>query len=401
VTFFADKVELTVNGETLLINKSYQIECSVFTVPSTFGLRVGHSDTCAQLLRRFQPGMEFRLSINGNVIQVGTIDNVDTGGSSGTEVNIAGRDRLALLWDSYLGSERTFKESTFAALVEQALEAQGYSQYTLTASNAANRQAVTGVQKTSETGRSASAERALEDVTGEGFGGNNAEKSSVIHNTIKGKLGTRWLELIQKQLSRAGLFIWAGTDGSFILSEPNAKQLPSYRIQRSSGVVARGTGINTGVMTPQFRNQTDKRNSKAIVWGRTTGGEGARQKVRGEFVDEEMVAWGINKTIVVDDKDIKTAKEAEYAARRLIAEQRRAGWSLEYTVSGHSTQSLLQPGTRAIWAPDTVVEVKDEFLDINGNFYLSDVSFSRSDKGTTTSLRLMRPEDLVFAEELF
>jgi prophage tail gpP-like protein len=97
---------------------------------------------------------------------------------------------------------------------------------------------------------------------------------------------------------------------------------------------------------------------------------------------------------------VRTPKQAAFVARRKIAEFNRESWQLNYTVSGHTTPSIIGgAGGRAVWTPDTTVEIDDDELGIKGLYYVEGVTFSRSSKDTTT-VHVMRIDDLVFGEAL-
>ena len=61
--------------------------------------------------------------------------------------------------------------------------------------------------------------------------------------------------------------------------------------------------------------------------------------------------------------------------------------------------ALSTAGVRAVWTPNTVVDVQDEEFGLFGPWYLSSVTMRRGPE-TTTELTLMRPEDCVFLPEL-
>jgi prophage tail gpP-like protein len=96
--------------------------------------------------------------------------------------------------------------------------------------------------------------------------------------------------------------------------------------------------------------------------------------------------------------EVKTAKQADFLARRKCAEAHRAGWELVYTVVGHTAPSLQQPGQLAVWAIYMVVEVLDDEYGIRGLFWIEGVELRRDGSGTITTLTLMRPENLVFGD---
>src|SRR5262249_54808500 len=156
---------------------------------------------------------------------------------------------------------------------------------------------------------------------------------------------------VKRILDRAGLFLWATARGDFVLSAPNAKQKPSYRIVRQ-----RGNDRNAvNVTNARHKNETTGRFSEALIFARGGGRKFGRQNTAGQFVDDEMVTFGYNRPLVFKDANVTNPEQAEFYARRKLAEARRAGWQLVYTVAGHTTPSL-NGGQRAVWAPDTVVE---------------------------------------------
>lgn len=234
------------------------------------------------------------------------------------------------------------------------------------------------------------AQRAIESLKTSAAAGT----STVVVQTLKVKLGRRYEEFLSEQYKLAGLFLWSSADGTFVLARPSANQKPAFRLRR-------GRGIRSNVIEAQFDDDTTNRHTSAIVYGRSGKGKAGRNKLRGEFVDEELKESQFDAPIVVHDDDIKDNQQANYIARKTIAEERRAGWKLTYTVSGHTTVGISSAdGESTVWAVDTVVDVDDQELGIQGEFYIETVTFRRNPH-TTTELVLMRPTDLLFADNLY
>jgi prophage tail gpP-like protein len=110
-----------------------------------------------------------------------------------------------------------------------------------------------------------------------------------------------------------------------------------------------------------------------------------------------MVAFGITRPLVLRDANVNNADQAVFYARRKIAETRRAGWSLVYTVAGHTIPSLAT-GARAVWSPDTIVNVIDDEMGLSGPYYIERCVYRRGPQ-TSTELVLQRPSDLVFGSD--
>jgi prophage tail gpP-like protein len=200
------------------------------------------------------------------------------------------------------------------------------------------------------------------------------------------------------------LFLWTAAEidengnPTFVLSEPNGQQAPIAKLTQSETNaynVAR-TGHEVSILTGKLHNDTKPRFSEAVVHSRGGGKKFGRTKGKGDFSDPEMLALGYDRPIVMKDVDCQNEKQAEFMARRRIAEGRRSGNSLSYTVSGHTFAAI--GGGRGVWAPDTVVDVDDDRLGVKGLFWIESVHFSRSTDQTVTNLTLQRPEDLLFGD---
>lgn len=399
-------VRLKLNGEAVPIASTYEVESGVMDVPAVFSMTVGHSGIVGDLVAAYRPYVTpFELWIGDTRISQGETDEVSLKGGDGSELNITGRDLVKRLTDTELPGDRTFAEKTFRQLTEIALEECGIDAPLISTDNIANRKAITGIQSVAEVGPTTF----FNVATGQQEEAPAAARSTrSTFRTIKVEVGTSWFDFLVDQLRRAGLFIWAAVDGSFVLTAPQGNQAPLYRILRRRTTIDQ-PGAVTVLGQPSFSHNPSKRFTEVQVFGRGGGGKAGRGKVQASAFDDEMIALlnddpadRVNggkrkkKTHIKDDK-VRTVAQALFLARRKIAESRRAGWSLSYTVAGH-TAPALTGGGQAIWQPDTVVEVVDDELGIEGPMYVESVTYRRSPH-TTTTIKLLRIEDLIFAEE--
>lgn len=380
-----DEVLLLVNGKALSIVESYEIKISVMTQPAAFSLRLGHGGVARKLIDYCPKGSAFQLLIGGVLVQSGIIDGLSVPSSDATVVEFRGRDYMRRLQNGHVEEDISFKERTYYDLTRKVMDLVGLNKHELVAGNGANRQAVTAVRvpvvatedlvKTTETGLQTS-------------GGSKIE-----FKALRAKVGQRWYDWLQDKYKLAGLFLWCAGDGKFILSTPQPTVEPSVVLVRQRGV-QRNTVNITG---HSWRDDATNRHGKYIVYGRYGAGKGGRSKIRGEYIDDEMVAAGFPDVITYHDPDVSTQKEAKYLARRYASEERRAGWELSYTVAGHRTPSLIADGV-AVWGPDTCAKVLDDELGITGPHYIEAVTFSRRPQ-TETRLELIRPSDLLYLAE--
>lgn len=379
-----DRVRVVLGGtEDILVATSYEVTQSVLTQPSSFSLHFGWGDTIQGLIAKVTPGRKFQLFINDTLQQTGAIDGYEaTGdGNSGGSLTIHGRDALAPLHDAFIEVETSFANATYESMVSDALK-KVYGHGTLFFSNDANRKLTTGIGVKPFVSMTDDAQSGVNPTTG---------TTGPTAKQIKTRIGERVYEFLKRQLDRAGLFLWAAGDGSFVLTQPNANQPPFFKLVRQRGQTRNAVNVTEF----HHRNNTEGRYSQADLYGKGGGRKFGRTKVSGSYVDAEMEAWGFNRPLVLHDVNVTNNEQAEFYARRKLAETRRAGWSLVYTVAGHTIPSLAT-GARATWGVDTVVQVDDQELGIAGNFYIEKVVFRRNPK-TTTEITLMRPDDLVFA----
>lgn len=375
-----DRVKLILNeSETVVYASSYEVSQSILTQPSTFSLRLGWGGTIKDLIARVQPGTKFQLEINGALQQTGAIDGYDatSDGTDGGSLTIHGRDALAPLHDAFIDTETSFGDATYAEMVAESLR-ELIPDSILYFNNDANRKLTTGIGVKT---------LAMPDVDPT----QNATGPSA--KQIKTRVGERVYEFVKRQLDRAGLFLWAAGDGSFVLAAPNANQAPRYQILRRRGQ----TRNAVNVVSAHHKNSTEGRYTEATIIGRGGGKKLGRTKTTGHFADPEMDGWFPNgRPLLLRDQNLSNNEQAEFYARRKLAETRRAGWNLNYTVAGHTIPSLAN-GARAVWGIDTVVSVTDDEFGLVGSYYIEKVVFRRNPK-TTTEITLQRPADLIFAK---
>ena len=367
-----DFIRLSLGGSEVKIAESYDITSSYLSQPSQFSLRLGSADIAADIINAARPNTRFQLQVGKYPQMTGTVDGFDVDSShSGTTVAIHGRDVSAPLHDAYVDAETSFTDATYLALTAKVLKRAGITA-NVYGDNDSNRQIMT-----STTVRTA---------------GKPSTGGQVSHQ-VHAKLGERWLHFLRRHLDRAGLFITATAEGDFVLSRPNSKQPALARIVRKRGQPSEASNVTRA----RWRVDTSHRYSEVQIYSRAGGKKFGRGKFLSGFDDPAMAAYGITRPLVLRDKQCTNATEAEFMARRYIAQAGREGVRLEYTLRGHSAPSLISGGGRAVWAIDTMVEVDDDELGIHEPYWVESVHFNRPP--TTTTISLVRVADLVFGAD--
>lgn len=403
----SDTVTLVVSGSEIRVATGFSGSQSILKQPCDFSLRLGRGSTnrdafkgptVKELIRAAPPNSEFQLFINDNLRMTGRTDGYRASavGNQGTELTIFGRDGLGPLHDAHIHEEKNFNDKTYKGLVETVLKLVGYKNFKLDTTGAgprADRQVKAGVSV-----RELLPVRTVQEILdGKGEGQTSGVTGHAAHSTLQCKLGERWMDFLRKQLDRAGLFLWCGADGTIFLSAPNTNTDPIYRIVRQRGQ----TRNQVNVLHADLLNDTRPRYSFGVVYGKHGRKKDGVQKSKGDSVDDEMLGYGfdIERAITIRDKYCQNPAQAAYLAQRKLAESRRHGFQLVYTMAGLSTPAI--NGGRAVWTPDTCVEIEDDEFGITsttpgGNvFWIESVDFGRHPH-TSSTIHLMRPYDVVF-----
>lgn len=374
-----DRVRITLGGEDLLIAESYTVRQSFLTQPSTFSIRLGHADVVAKLLAKYPPNTPYKLYIGDVLQQSGRVDDIEASGSSGgSSVTISGRDGMALLVDACVRADRSYTSESYADVVRSVLTEVVGPESVLVFTNQTNRSVQAGTTVTQS-------DLPIDPVA--------IPTSAAKERPMRAKAGQRWYQFLKDQLDRAGLFLFCAANGDYVLTAPNAAQPPITRIVRRRGQ----HGDIANIISYRYRNATSSRYSTALIHGCGGGLKAGRQKTKGLFDDTEMIGYGFDRPLVLRDKKSSTAGHAEALAHRKIAESRRAGWNLTYTLAGH-TAPKLNSVDRVVWAVDTVVEVDDQEIGLYSTDWVESAEFTRGPE-TRTTITLMRPDDLAFGGE--
>lgn len=406
-----DCLHIRLGALNFVLTEHYEVKISFFQQPAAFTLRLGpklvqgenpnarRERLIVDILAAARPNTEFELSIlrsDGNrvVVQSGRVDSRGSPSGEHLQVEITGRDYMARLFDAYIREETSFTEKTYFDLTRKVLDLVGLKEDKDDAGNARFALLTTAdntrrVNASRKQNKKSNTELIRQTETGATSG-----TGTLVLKTIKAKLGTRHYDLLQDNYKLSALYLYATGEGNFILTRPNVEQEASFLFVRAVQPVQNGVRVeDSNILSHAFKDDTTQRHSSVLVYGRSGGGKAGRNAYHGECVDQEMTGYGFDKPLVIHDEDVKSNAECEYIARKTVAEERRNGWRLSYTVAGHTMPSLQNPAGRAIYGPDMIARVDDDQLDIHANLWIDNITFSRGPDAKTT-VELCWPSDL-------
>ena len=187
-----------------------------------------------------------------------------------------------------------------------------------------------------------------------------------------------------------------GDGPTFVLTEPNTQQPAMYRVTRRRGLLRNEVNVISASKKTTSRSgppNTPSTGARAIT-RRAAADRGHLPRQRDARV-LRLTRGQKRKTARVDS--VQSIAEAKNLAWRMRADDRRDGYNITYTVSGHTIPALngRTANDRAVWCVDTVVDVVDDEYGIYGPMYLEEVQFQRDGGGTRTTLSLIDPADWV------
>lgn len=408
-------VDLFVDNRPIKNYTRYSISQGVLQQPGTISFTIGSGDVMRDLLAWFKPLQKVRVDVEGTTVFTGELEDFSCSNRSGaTELNVQGRDMLRRLVKGYVLDERAFSAPTYFDLVKQVMELAGYPKGTvpLVADNDANVLARTKIAKSF---KKKGKKRRVVEVEQTNLTGVSGAK--IQYERVVCQIGQTWFDFLANELKKAGLYLMAGSDGSIIITIPDAELDPIYELRRYAGV-PRGPGT---ILYCDFANRTSSMHAHCTVYGKGRPDKNGHFPIDGQIPDVELINQGYDTTdlIVLHDTNVKDTKSCQYVAKRHLGAQRRANRTLSYTVPGHTVPSIDGRDSGVIWTPDTMVMVNDAELtwpgeidpnagsvdrkfvqEIHKPFYIEKVEFTRdSSGGTFSTLHLMDGFDVQFFGE--
>lgn len=181
---------------------------------------------------------------------------------------------------------------------------------------------------------------------------------------------------LARHAERFGLGLWFDPIGRLVVSTPDYGGSPLHRIVRR---LSHDPSDPNNVIEGSYEESVD-RYSEARVYGRTYGTDATRSRFVGRAFDDSVPFY---RPLVIHDQGAKSEEEATRIAKRELSKYLRNARVLRYVVRGHTSGGH-------VYAIDSIVEVVDEALDVEGSFYVYERTFTGSrEQGPRTALSLV------------
>ncbi len=378
--------------------KSYNIDSSYFVATDGWSFTVHDEDEPALLRRVFKPLQPVKIYIDDALQVVGRIDKTE-GTGDGSALMVSGRDYIADLVDGSADPAVRFKKGVdIGDAILQVTRVFGV--VSIFAGFSLTRDLLTGKQP---------------------FVGEARDFKEAKHDEFKVSYNQGAWQVIEKIAARHGFTIQPTQDRSSIaLAEPQYGQPALYTLHRTID------GLNTNVLTGKATRDYSKVPSFTIAQGR--GGRGGGKisglnvflpsfgedapTVLGRIDEVQRIVFSedfrrplmvldrlkpgfelppnaglLYRPMYYQDTDSRNRDQLERGARRMIAERMRDTLTYRCTVRGHS-----DPQSGAIYAQDTIANIKDEIEDVDEVLWLQERTLRNDGSGPETDLVFIRPD---------
>lgn len=337
-----DKISLLIGGLKVDNFLSYRVESNLFVADDAFELELATPEVPVSA------GMPCKLLVDGVTALTGVIDVVKKSyDKAGTKLSVTGRDLMGLLTDSHVREAGTFKDMKLAELAEKLLADIPFI----------NRKAA------QLEGEDPNRAVKLTDDKGD-FEFTEIEPATTV------------FEILKRYALAQGRLFFSLPDGTFVFGEPKTKGAPEFFLFNR-----RRDGRKNNVLTGALTDDISRRYSSVTVIGQRQGKDIFSPKdanVEATVPDE---SFPFRKPFIATSEN---GRAPEKYARILMDKQIFEGFSLEYTLPGHSQHGKT-------YTTNAIAHVEDDVLGINGNFLIYDRVFELSKQsGKTTTLKLSR-----------
>lgn len=388
----------TIGGDSITFTDkiSYEIRSDYTNSISSFSFVVYREDA-AKLRKDYPPLLPVTLYVDGRQQIIGRIDRVTSTGN-GSALNISGRSYLAEMALANADPRTKFKkEDTLEQAMLKVLSVFGISKVE---GYAATRNLLSGKSGKDKANQFKTAK--LED-----FKINPGQGAFEICNRIAARYGAT----IQPGINR----------NTIVLAEPNYEQAPLYELKRTpTGNIINARADRDWSSVPSIVTAVGKQNTRigsaSIVKNLEVSipaiGENSPnklhlvpevQRILKKVTVESPELWDLPeyppathfgtdssyfmfRPVYFEDKDSRNLEQLNRAVKRIIADKVQKTLTYSCTLLGNK-----DPKTGYTYAIDTMAHVVDEIEDINEVMWVKSMVLAHDDRGTVTTLELIRP----------
>lgn len=190
---------------------------------------------------------------------------------------------------------------------------------------------------------------------------------------------------VDRHLRRHGYLQWDGADGRIVVAAPDDQQEPAFALCSYRPPY----GHINNILSIERTRDVSQSATVLGVFGVAGGVSFAKAKIASTIINEELIARGFRRAVVILDESVRTQSIADYRSKRETATRNRGLDRLTVVVDG---LSYPEGGQLIPWAQDTVVDITAAQMGgALGAYYIEDVEMTRSPSdGDRTKLTLVQ-----------
>lgn len=331
----SSEIVLEVNGVQFSHWVEYTVDLSLYSGAGSFSFSASRIDA------KVRKGMQCRILSGGVPILTGVIDSTEKSYSvQGVSWRVEGRSLIGLAVDQYVTKFGSHKGKNLKELVQLMFAEIPFLS------------------------------RMKIEVSG-------ASGAADVPDEISPEPGESVFEFIRRAASSRGVLVYGKGDGTVVIGKPSGRGRTVHSIElleTRSGEYDNRSLIISG----RVKDGVPEHYHEIRVFGQQDG-EDDDFRVKFSAIDEQAP---LKKVLCRWRGNGATPKEF---SRQIIEQQRWAAFQLEYEFKGHGDRET-------IWGIDQLCKVKDDLLEVNGNYLIHSVSYRLSKStGIRTVVKLGCP----------
>jgi prophage tail gpP-like protein len=367
----ADKLSLVLDedGDEFSFWTDATISDDFLSPCQTMSLSVGVDETRFDVLTKFQIGTRFTVRVNGNPVMSGYLDSAECkrSRSSGVHLTVTGRDILSPAVDSNIDPRmQVAKEMNLVDLAMKVFAEEFHLPIIVFDDDQDD-----GPAKA----RNLSLGKPVSSKPRKG-----KKKARDPMKDLRPHPNEGGFQYFSRFAHRIGFHAWAIPDGSgVVIGTPTWDQEPAYSFKGLRGDTP-GRGSMNNIEDSSAKLDYTHVPSHVFVRGKSTKPGDKSQPIG--FAEFPPAAYF--KPFYVTDAESNDKDHANAVARFTLGKALRTSLDYRITVRG-----LADPATGRVYTVDTVADVSDEIVGINGNMWVEQRTFRKSRQGTWTDLKLL------------
>lgn len=291
---------------------------------------------------------EVRVFIDDNLILTGFIEDLNISYDAGSHsISVSGRDKTGDLIDSST-QKKVYTQLDFIKLVEKILSDNGYSSI-----------------------------KVINNLTAGSLTTLDNSDNTANTNSISPENNDSIAQFIDSIAKKVQVLVYTNKDGNLVVTREGDEEV-------NGSLINTANGENNNILSGNIKVSSLDRFNRLFVFAQAGNKDFTSQTVsqQGDATDSEVRTS--RKKIINYNKPSLNLSLQNYA-KWSINIRRAKGARYNCRVQGYYTTRE----NKEIWQPNTLVQIKDDLCQVNGQFLIQGVTYTKSNQGSFTDLSIV------------